>query len=266
MPPSRFLRSALPSAVLLIGALLTAPTLPAQSPNWSQIGAIVRRSIAAGEIPGAVVLIGHNGHVVYRQAFGYRSYAPRRKMTTDTIFDIASLTKVAATAPAIMQLLEQGRFRLNDPVAKYMPAFGQNGKDQITIRELLTHFSGLPPDIPEYPRWSGYNTGIRKAFAIRPAFPPGSHFEYSDINFIVLAELVRKMTGERIDRYALRHVWKPLGMKHTRYLPPASWLPKIAPTGLDGRGRTVRGIVNDPTAGAMDGVAGNAGVFSTADD
>ncbi|MGH9520609.1 MAG: serine hydrolase domain-containing protein, partial [Terriglobales bacterium] len=160
--------------------------------NWSRIDAIVRRSIAAGEMPGAVVLIGHNGRVVYRKAFGDRALLPRReKMTLDTIFDCASLTKVIATAPSVVQLLDQGRFRLNDPVAKYLPGFAQNGKEEITIRQLLTHFSGLPPDIPQHPSWSGYMTGVDKAFAIVPAYPAGSHFEYSDINFVVLAELVR---------------------------------------------------------------------------
>ncbi|MGH9488242.1 MAG: serine hydrolase [Terriglobales bacterium] len=266
---TRFFRPHLAPAVLVFlaaAALTRAAVLPVPSTGWSQIDAIVKRSIAAGEIPGAVVLIGHDGKVVYRKAFGYRSYRPRQKMTTGTIFDLASLTKIVATAPAIMQLLEQGRFRLNDPVAKYLPAFGQNGKDQITIRQLLTHFSGLPPDIPQFPRWSGYATGIRKAFAIQPAFPAGSHFEYSDINFIVLAALVQKLSGQRIDQYARRHIWRPLGMNHTRFLPPADWLSRIAPTGVDGRGRYLHGIVNDPTARAMGGVAGNAGAFSTADD
>ena len=218
-------------------------------------------------MPGAVVLIGHDGKIAYRKAFGDRTVLPRReKMTTDTIFDLASLTKVVATAPSVVQLLEQGRFRLNDPVAKYLPEFAQNGKDQITIRELLTHYSGLPPDIPQRPSWSGYTTGIEKAFAIVPTHPPGSHFEYSDINYVVLAELVRKLSGQRIDQYALQHVWRPLGMNHTRYLPPASWVPKIAPTEHDDTGRYERGVVNDPTAESMGGVTGDAGVFSNADD
>lgn len=269
MHPFRFLPRRPPAVlVLLLLALLPvwAADPPAPAVTWSRLDAAVRRSIAAGEVPGAVVLIGHDGKVVYRKAFGERSLRPPQRMTTDTVFDLASLTKVVATTPSIMQLLEQGRFRLNDPVAKYLPGFAENGKEQITIRQLLTHFSGLPPDIPQKPAWNGYATGVAKAFAIAPAFPAGSHFEYSDINFVVLAELVRKLTGERIDRYALEHVWKPLGMDHTRYLPPAKWVSKIAPTGVDGRGRTLRGVVNDPTAASMDGVTGDAGAFSTADD
>ncbi len=261
----RLLSLLLPGFSLLLAA--TPPPAAAKHLDWSGIGPIVRRSIAAGEMPGAVVLIGHDGHIVYRRAFGDRSVEPyRQKMTVDTIFDLASLTKVVATAPSIMQLLDQGRFRLNDPVAKYLPGFAQNGKQDITIRDLLTHFSGLPPDIPQFPRWSGYSTGVEKAFAVVPAYPPDSHFEYSDINFVVLAELVRHLTGERIDRYALQHIWRPLGMRHTRYLPPASWRPKIAPTEPEPDGRFLRGVVNDPTARSMGGVTGDAGVFSTADD
>ncbi|HET9784100.1 MAG TPA: serine hydrolase domain-containing protein, partial [Terriglobales bacterium] len=153
------------AALLLSLASSCAADAPAPTASWSQVDAAVRRSIEAGEIPGAVVLIGHDGKVVYRKAFGDRSLRPRQKMTTDTIFDLASLTKVVATTPSIMQLLEQGRIRLNDPVAKYLPGFAQNGKDEITIRQLLTHFSGLPPDIPQKPAWSGYGTGVAKAFA-----------------------------------------------------------------------------------------------------
>lgn len=264
----RFCRVLLPSFLLLsLAASVGASTSAPDSLDWSRLDAIVRRSIDAGEMPGAVVIIGHNGRIVYRKAFGSRALLPRReKMSLDTIFDCASLTKVVATAPSVVQLLEQGRFRLNDPVAKYLPGFAQNGKEEITIRDLLTHFSGLPPDIPQHPAWSGYMTGVDKAFAIVPAFPPGSHFEYSDINFVVLAELVRHLTGERIDRYAMDHLWKPLGMSHTRYLPPASWRSKIAPTERDDRGHFERGVVNDPTAESMEGVTGDAGMFSTADD
>lgn len=256
-------------AAFLAAAAGAAPPKPAPAPakDWSSLDAIILRSIARGEMPGAVVEIGHDGKIVYRKAFGERSLLPRReKMTVDTIFDCASLTKVIATAPSIMQLLEQGQFRLNDPVAKYLPGFAQNGKDQITIRDLLTHFSGLPPDIPARPAWSGYSEGIARAFAIAPAYPAGSHFEYSDINYIVLAELVRHLTGERIDRYALNHLWQPLGMDHTRFLPPASWLPKIAPTERESPHHILHGVVDDPTARAMGGVAGDAGMFSTADD
>src|SRR5579875_2104981 len=177
---SRVYRCAwLAGALAVLALAATPPAGAAADPplNWSRIDAIVQRSIERGETPGAVVLIGHNGRVVYRKAFGYRALKPRReKMTVDTIFDLASLTKVVATTPSLMELLDQGRFRLNDPVAKYLPGFAQNGKEDITIRELWTHYSGLPPDIPQHPEWSGYMTGVEKAFATAPAYPPGSHF------------------------------------------------------------------------------------------
>ncbi|MGH9481031.1 MAG: serine hydrolase domain-containing protein, partial [Terriglobales bacterium] len=166
-PFSQILIAALALASTVAAAVVAPPRAHAARPpsapalNWSRIDAAVQRSIAAGEMPGAVVIIGHDGRVVYRKAFGERALLPRReKMTLDTIFDCASLTKVIATAPAMMQLLEEGRYRLNDPVAKYLPGFAQNDKDDITIRELFTHYSGLPPDIPQKPAWSGYMTGI----------------------------------------------------------------------------------------------------------
>lgn len=253
--------------------VLAAPP-PVKSPpeaadpalNWSRLDAVLERALSAGEFPGVVVEVGQNGKTLYRKAFGYRSLTRREKMTPDTIFDCASLTKVVATAPSVMQLLEQGRFRLNDAAAMYLPGFGVSGKADITIRELLTHYSGLPPDLSQRPAWDGYETGIEKAYATVPTYPPGSHFEYSDINYIVLAELVHRLSQERIDEYALDHLWKPLGMNHTRFLPPASWRNEIAATRLGENGSWIRGTVNDPTAASMGGVAGNAGMFSTADD
>lgn len=261
-PPIR--RSA--AFVVLLACAVSAFAANPQ-PGWREIGAAVRSAIAAGHLPGAVVLIGHDGHVVYRQAFGDRETVPRRqRMTVDTIFDLASLTKVVATAPAVMQLYGEGKFRLDDPVAQYLPAFAAYGKDDITIRDLLTHYSGLPPDF-EDPDWHGYTAGIRHVLAVQPLTPPGVQFRYSDLNFIVLGALVHKLTGERLNVYARQHIWRPLGMDHTRYLPPASWRRRIAPTEWDGRrGGLLRGVVEDPTARRMGGVAGNAGVFSGADD
>jgi uncharacterized protein YbbC (DUF1343 family)/CubicO group peptidase (beta-lactamase class C family) len=227
----------------------------------------VEDAIRQGQVPGAVLLVWHNGEVVYRKAFGSRSLEPAHSaMTVDTIFDIASLTKVVATTTAIMQLVEQGKVRLNDPVVRYLPEFGQNGKQQVTVRELLTHFSGLPKDLPlNYP-WQGRDTGYRLAFSSELEYPPGSHFMYSDVNFITLGAIVEKVSGERLDTYCEKNIFIPLGMMHTRFLPPASWLPSIAPTQYDERHHMLHGVVHDPTARRMGGVAGHAGVFSTADD
>jgi uncharacterized protein YbbC (DUF1343 family)/CubicO group peptidase (beta-lactamase class C family) len=228
---------------------------------------IVENAIKSGQIPGAVLLVSHDGQMVYRKAFGYRSLEPRREpMTVDTMFDLASLTKVVATTTAVMQLIEKGALRDNDPVAKYIPEFAQNGKEDVTIRELLTHDSGLPPDLDLTRPWEGRETAFHMAFAEKLTDPPGSRFVYSDINFVVLGALVERVSGERLDEYCEKNIFQPLGMTHTRFLPPAAWLPKIAPTQYDEHDKMLRGTVHDPTARRMGGVAGHAGLFSTADD
>ena len=227
----------------------------------------MNRAVAEGAIPGGVVLVGHNAAVIYRKAFGFRSLEPTREpMTIDTVFDLASLTKCIATTTAIMQLVEQGRVRLNDPVSAYLKDFAQNGKKDITIRELMTHYSGLRPDLDLREPWQGRDTAFRMAMVETPAHPPGSRFVYSDINFETLGFLVEQVTGESLDSYTARHIFAPLGMRDTRFLPPKEWLPRIAPTQYDDDGRMLRGVVHDPTARRMGGVAGHAGLFSTADD
>lgn len=218
-------------------------------------------------MPGAVLLVWHNGRVLYFKAFGNRALEPRREaMTVGTIFDLASLTKVVATTTAVMQLIEQGKVRLNDPVATYLPEFAQNGKQDITVRQLLTHFSGLPGDLDLTVAWQGHDTALQMAFAQKPVFAPGSRFVYSDINFITLGALVERVSGMSLDAYCAKHIFQPLGMIHTRFLPPAAWVPRIAPTQYDEQGKMLRGVVHDPTARRMGGVAGHAGLFSTAED
>ncbi|MBV8051698.1 MAG: DUF1343 domain-containing protein, partial [Acidobacteriaceae bacterium] len=208
-----------------------------------------------------------DGEAVYRKSFGNRSLEPHREpMTPDTIFDIASLTKVVATTTAVMQLVQKGEVRDNDPVAKYIPEFAENGKEEITVRELLTHFSGLPPDLDLSQSWEGKETGLRKAFAEKPEDAAGSKFVYSDINFIVLGALVERVSGISLDAYCEQNIFGPLSMSHTRFLPPRSWLPRIAPTQYDEHDTMLHGVVHDPTARRMGGVAGHAGLFSTADD
>ncbi len=231
------------------------------------VDSIIQQAIADGNIPGAVLVVGHDGAVIYRKAYGERALEPRREaMTVDTIFDLASLTKVIATTTAVMQLVEQGKVRLNDPVAKYLPEFAQNGKEDITIRQLLTHYSGLAPDLDLTTPWEGKGTAYQLAFVMPPETTPGSGWVYSDINFIVLGALVEKVSGETLDVYAAKHIFEPLKMAHTRFLPPASWRAKIAPTQYDENEHMLRGVVHDPTARRMGGVAGHAGLFSTADD
>ncbi len=216
-------------------------------------------------------MVGHDGQAIYRKAYGSRALEPQREtMTLDTIFDLASLTKVIVTTTAVMQLVEQGKVRLNDPVAKYLPEFAQNGKEDITVRQLLTHYSGLEPDLDLKTAWEGKETAYRMAFAAAPADAPGSKFSYSDINFIVLGALVERVSGEALDEYAARHIFAPLKMTRTRFVPPlarrAGWIEKIAPTQYDENEHMLRGVVHDPTARRMGGVAGQAGLFSTGDD
>src|SRR5215471_4077796 len=236
-------------------------------PRFAAVDDVCQHAVAAGEIPGAVVLVGHKGDVVYRRAFGSRSIEPRREpMTLDTIFDLASLTKSIATAPCIMRMVQLGQVRLNDPVVRYLPEFGRSGKEEITIRQLLTHFSGLRDDIDLNPPWQGKQRALELAFDERPISPPGSQFHYSDTNYIVLGEIVERVSGMTLAQYADAHFYSLLHMAHTAFLPPRSWLPQIAPTQYDEHGVMLHGVVHDPRARRMGGIAGHAGLFSSADD
>jgi len=252
-----------------LGLLGAAVCLHAQAPfaGGPAVDQQMERAVQDGLIPGAVVVIGHNGHIVYQKAYGSRALIPHREpMTLDTMFDAASLTKIIATTPSIMRLFEQGQIRLNDPVTKYLPEF-QGGHSDITIRNLMTHFSGLRPDLDLKPAWNGYETGIQRALNDKPAGPPGVRFVYSDINFILLGEIVHRLTGKMLNEYTSENFYQPLGMRETMFLPPASLGPRIAPTEINpATGQPLRGEVHDDTARYMGGVAGHAGVFTTAGD
>jgi uncharacterized protein YbbC (DUF1343 family)/CubicO group peptidase (beta-lactamase class C family) len=265
-----FVRTLVASLLLNLCSLsVFAAAVPkaASSGRLAVIDSVIKDAIGHGNIPGAVVLVGHNGRVVYRKAFGYRALEPRREvMTIDTIFDMASLTKVIATTTCVMQLIGEGKVKPNDDVARYLPEFAQNGKEDITVRQLLTHYSGLAPDLNLDTPWSGKAAAYAMAFAEKPELPPGAQFVYSDINFITLGALVERVSSMTLDNYALTKIFQPLKMINTRFLPPASWRRKIAPTEYDEHQVMLRGVVHDPTARRMGGVAGHAGLFSTADD
>ncbi len=232
----------------------------------ADLDATIGQAIREGKIPGATLIVGHNGRVVYRKAYGSRALLPAKEaMTVDTIFDLASLTKIVATTSAMMKLVEEGRVRVADPVTAYLSEF-QGGDSPITVRDLMTHFSGLRPDLDLEPAWSGYETGIHRALIDKPANPPETKFVYSDINFILLGEIVHRVSGLPENEYVKKILFDPLGMKDTGYLPPASERERIAPTEMQKDGVILRGAVHDPTARYMGGVAGHAGVFSTADD
>ncbi|RBH57580.1 MULTISPECIES: serine hydrolase [Pseudomonas] len=231
-----------------------------------QAARIVEGQIAAGRIPGAVVLIGDASHVFYRQAFGQRATLPAPEpMTLDTEFDLASLTKVIATTTAIMQLAETGRLDLDAPVAHYWPAFAAHGKDTVSVRNLLAHTSGLRADLPARPAQPG-REGVLKAIAAEsPRSAPGERVIYSDLNFVVLGELVERISHRSLDAYCQAYIFAPLGMRDTLFLPDVGRAARSAPTTPDKAGMR-QGRVHDPTAQWMGGVSGNAGLFSTADD
>jgi len=254
---------------LALTALHIAAMKPASNdfPGAKPIDDAIETAMKQGRLPGAVVLVGHDGHVVYEKAYGKRSVEPTvETMTEDTVFDVASLTKVIATTSCLMKLFEQGKFRLNDKVTDYIPEF-QGGHSDITLRNLMTHFSGLKPDVPLKPDWTGYDHGIQLACTFAPGGPPGVQHVYSDINFILLGELVHRLSGQTLADYARENIFLPIGMRDTMYQPPASLLPRIAPTEhLPDHGPVLRGVVHDPTARNMGGIAGHAGLFSTAAD
>ncbi|HWZ45772.1 MAG TPA: exo-beta-N-acetylmuramidase NamZ domain-containing protein [Candidatus Saccharimonadales bacterium] len=237
------------------------------APGFSVVDALVQREVDADSITGAVVMVGHQGKVVHERAFGARVLSPKRQpMTLDTVFDLASMTKVVATTPSIMRLVQFGQLRLNEPVAHFLPEFAANGKQSITVRELLTHYSGLAPDLDLVEQWQGPQEAYHRAHEEKLQNPPGAEFVYSDINFIILGELVQRIGGLPLNQYAEAHVFQPLGMKHTRFLPPPDWHSRCAATLATDNKRVLRGVVHDPTAERMGGVAGHAGLFSTAGD
>ncbi len=303
------------------------------APDFAAVSAAINKAIGEKKLPGAVLVVGHGGKVVFEEAYGVRKYAGEpgldgkpsaaEPMTVDTIFDMASLTKCLVTATAVMQLVEQGKVDVDAPVVKYLPEFGVNGKEKVTVRELLTHYSGLPEDVNLKDAWGlaapDKAEGIKRAMNAELRSVPGTKFVYSDINFITLGALVEKVSGETLDVYAAVHIFNPLGMKETRYLafdkvcgmeqeipvsvrpeeflnfirkkkPSVSdweidcgrvswtyknWAERAAPTQHDDQGtketnpdfdQLLRAVVHDPTTRRMGGVAGHAGVFSTAED
>ncbi len=251
---------------LALALLLSAAACTQTVPEMPDADAVIQDAIESGRMPGAVLVVGHAGKVIYRKAYGFRAIEPAREpMTLDTIFDCASLTKVVATTSSVMKLFEEGKVRMSDKVTDYLPEF-QGGHSDITIANLMTHFSGLRPDLELEPPWSGYQTGLTLAFHDPPAGPPAKKFVYSDINFILMGEIVHRVSKESLPDFARRVVFEPLGMQDTMFLPPASLLPRIAPTEKLKTGEILRGVVHDPTARYMGGVAGDAGLFSTADD
>jgi len=237
-----------------------------RSGKLREIDQEIEKSIAGKNCPGGVFWLERQG-TSYHRAYGQRALVPKPEdMTGDTIFDAASLTKVLATTPAILLLAERGLIDLEAPAGRYLPEFRGPGTERITIRHLLTHTSGLKPGISGMAGWSGYNHGIDLACAEVPTSSPGTTFRYSDVNFILLGEIVRRISGAGLNEFTEKEFYRPLGMKDTGFLPSAEKLGRIAPTEELDEGKVLRGVVHDPTARRMGGVAGHAGVFTTAAD
>jgi uncharacterized protein YbbC (DUF1343 family)/CubicO group peptidase (beta-lactamase class C family) len=238
---------------------------PFYAPKLAEMDAAIDQAIAARKCPGGVLWVEHRG-VTYHKAYGHRALVPAEEpMTEDTIFDLASLTKVIACTPAVMLLIERGQVKLDEPVKTYIPEFKGQDKDTITVRQLITHTSGLRGDIETKTDWHGQPAAIEKACAEKLQGAPGSVFRYSDINFFLLGEIVQRVSHTPLEEFVAREIYRPLNMADTGYLPPKEKLARIAPTEVV-NGVPYRGVVHDPTAQHMGGVAGHAGLFSTAAD
>ncbi len=253
----------LPAVLLCLTSRLFAGGFHAE--KLAEMDTAITNAIAQHKCPGGVLWLEHDDSI-YEKAYGSRALVPERElMTEDTIFDAASLTKVVATAPAVMLLIERGQVKLDERVAAYIPEFTGNGREQITLRELLTHTSGLPEDIETKTDWHGQAEAIKKACAEELKSKPGTVFKYSDINFILLGEIVQRVSRTPLEVFVQREIYVPLKMTNTGYLPSQDKLSRIAPTEVVD-GKPWRGVVHDPTARHMGGVAGHAGLFTTAAD
>lgn len=254
---------------LFVLLMILPPAVAAAPVDTKQLAAIdkvVEAAIERGDCPGAVVVVLHDDKVVYRKAFGHQALQPdKRPMTTDTIFDLASLTKPIATGTSILLLMQQGKLRAEDRVSQYWPAFAAHDKDRVTIAQLLLHTSGLMADNALADYAEGRAKALERIANLKLLSPPGTQFRYSDVGFIVLGELVERISGLSLDQFAQKHIFEPLQMTDTGFNPPAKQRERIAPTGLRD-GKVILGEVHDPRAYRMGGIAGHAGLFSSADD
>ncbi|MDM5224658.1 serine hydrolase [Cytobacillus sp. NJ13] len=242
----------------------------------NEIDPLMEEMISEGVMPGAVTFVARRGHIVQHDAYGYSYRYTDDKFTEaqnpiemkeDTIFDLASISKIFTTTAAMI-LYDEGRFQLDDPVAKYIPEFAENGKENVTIRQLMTHTSGFTAWIPLYSQGSSREDRMQIVFKYPLANEPGEAYTYSDLNMITLGALIERLSGQSLDEFVKKRVTNPLGMKDTMYNPPESLKQRIAATEYQpaiGRG-LVWGEVHDENAWSLDGVAGHAGVFSTASD
>jgi uncharacterized protein YbbC (DUF1343 family)/CubicO group peptidase (beta-lactamase class C family) len=249
---------------------LTPPAVAAEAPDFSAIDAATRDVIVSGEIPGSVILVGQGDRILYHRAIGWRQTVPSPEpMTEDTVFDIASLTKPLGTTLAVLSLVERGKIQLDAPLGTYLPEFkprllNRAFKD-ITVRRMLTHSAGFPAVPRNGAIAVGFPRAARELASLKLDYTPGTGTQYSDTGFILLAEIVRRVSGLTLDQYLARWLFGPLGLSDTTFHPNASLRLRTAPTEFHG-GHWLRGQVHDPRARLLGGVAGHAGMFSTARD
>ncbi|MEQ1689971.1 MAG: serine hydrolase domain-containing protein [Gemmatimonas sp.] len=231
------------------------------------MNAVLRRALADGAFPGAYAAVGTARGVIAEVGVGQLDVNDRTRPDAATVWDLASLTKVVGTTTAVMQLVQRGRIALDSPVVRYLPEWTARGTAAITVRHLLTHSAGLPAWRPLYKEATSADDAMRKVFATAPDTVPGVRFLYSDLGFILLGKLVERVSGESLAQYDVAHVFSPLQMRDTRYLPPANWISHIAPTEIDPwRQRHLRGEVHDENASMLGGVSGHAGLFASGRD
>ncbi len=268
-------------AVLVVGAMLASRGTVAEPPKLrhasptelgmsgelpAKVEAAVTAAIAEGKLPGCVVVIGYRGRIAHAKLYGNRRIEPvHEAMTLDTVFDVASLTKPIATATSAMILIERGKLRLDDPVAKHLPEFAAEGKGNITVEHLLLHTGGLIADNPLSDYADGRERAIERICALKPVAAPGERFIYSDVSFVVLGLMVEKVSGQTLDEFARDNIFRPLRMSETMFRPGEAFRARAAPTEKR-NGEWLVGEVHDPRAAKLGGVAGHAGLFSTAED
>ena len=248
--------------------LAPARSLGLDSARLAAVVSYVAAESDSGAFPGAVLAVGRHGRLAVLAPVGHYGVDDRRPVEAGTLYDLASLTKVVALTTACMILVDEGRLALDAPVARYVPEFRGSMKDRVTVRHLLTHSAGLDADLPLYTETASRRPALAAVDTTTLLAPPGTSYRYSDLSAIVLMQVVEQVTGEPLDHWVDTRVFGPLGMPATRFLPPASWRDRVAPTEHDTvfRHRWLRGEVHDESAARLGGVSGNAGLFSNALD
>ncbi|MFH0733198.1 MAG: glycoside hydrolase family 3 N-terminal domain-containing protein [bacterium] len=237
--------------------------------NFTEIDSLMQWGVKDSVFPGAVLVVGHRGRIIYEKAFGRFTYDKKStKVNTSSMFDIASVSKVVSTTSAAMILVDLGKLNLDEKVSYYIPDFGNNGKENITVRNLLLHNSGLPEFVPFYKRYKIADEVFKELYQLPLKFLPGSKYLYSDLGMITLQKVIEKISGTSLDKFVQKNVFDVLEMKNTMYNPPAKLKNQCVPTEMDDywRNKLIQGTVHDENAALLNGVAGHAGIFSTGHD